>query len=469
MVAGLIVDQLWRNRWLYAFVTATMVPLWLAFESNSSDSLPINMTAVSLFFVTVLGPVITVATMSIRELRHLPVRNRDLWLAIWVLATVVSPAVLVVTKLIPALLVAALGGSSAMSAETMLLSAVYDFSWAGTMLVVLTMVTYVGPAVARYGAIAAPITVSGTIIGPLACFGLPVVVSRALPAHVSEFTSATTALLLGCLAFTFGGLAWTPRRGVLAGERPRVQRARALRGAETRNRLVDHLTGISRVLVPHLVGTIALTAGIFLVLATYGVFSGSGLWWFVPTTPEIFDPRDVGYRGLTYYVLLPGAVLSMLSVWAPWARLLKVMPLSVRQINALLLLTPFATWTTLWFLGFGAYSVAYGIPPTLRVNLVFGMAGFTALAHAALLRLEGGAGAFWVRAFMGGLIPPLVKAGVSDRPGVQIAFAVTGAFALCLALGVNHHTLTQSTSSSRPYRRPQAPFGFQASSVHGNR
>jgi hypothetical protein len=466
VVTRLVLDQIWRNRWFYAVVTAFLIPLWVAFAATSANPVLINKTTASLFFASVLGPVITVATMGIRELRHLPVTNRDLWRATWILAIVVSPVVLLATKLMSALLVAAFGGSQQMSIEAMLLWAVYDVSWSGTVLVIVTLAAYVGAAVARHRTVAAPVTTAATIVVPMVCIGLPIIVSSALPARVSEFTSATTTTLIACLAITFGALVWTPRRGMLAGERPRSSRAVA-RPRATRTRLVDHLTGLSRVVVPHLVGTVALTAGSCLVLVAYGVISGSGPWWFVPPTPEVFDPRDVGYRGLTYYVLLPCGVVSMLGLWTPWARLLRVLPLSVRQINALLLLTPFATWTTLWLIGVAGYSVIYGTPPTFRVSLVFGMAGVAALAHAGLLRLQEGTGAFWIRAFIGGLMPMAAKAGVSDRPGVRIAFALAGTFAICLAAGINHHTLTQSTSSSRAYRRPQAPFGFP--STHGTR
>ena len=250
----------------------------------------------------------------------------------------------------------------------------------------------------------------------LACFGLPILVSGALPTHVGGFTAATTGMLIAGLAIAFGALAWTPQRGVLAGERGRAQRAVVLpasRDADTA--LADRLTGISRVVVPHLLATLALPVGACLALASYGVISGSGPWWFVPQTPSVFDPADTGDRGLTYFVLLPCGVVTMAGLWTPWARLLKVLPLSVRQINALLLLTPFATWTILWLLGWSAYALAYGTPQTLRVEFAFGMAAIGALAHAALLRFQGSAATVWILAFIGGLMPQLVKVGLRRR------------------------------------------------------
>jgi hypothetical protein len=173
----------------------------------------------------------------------------------------------------------------------------------------------------------------------------------------------------------------------------------------------------------------------------------------------VFDPADSGDRGLTYFVLLPSAVVTMMGLWNPWARLLKVLPLSVRQINALLLFTPFATWTILWLLGWSVYVFTYGIPRTPRIEFAFGMAAIGALAHAVLLRFQSSTGTFWIIAFLGGLLPQLVKVGLRDGTVPQIVFALIGAVALCTAAFVNHHTLTRSTSASRAYRRPLPPFG----------
>jgi hypothetical protein len=214
------------------------------------------------------------------------------------------------------------------------------------------------------------------------------------------------------------------------------------------------------VIVPHLLMTLVLPVGTCLALAAYGVISGSGPWWFVPPAPEVFDPADIGYRGLTYFVLLPCCVVNMVGLWHPWTRLLKVLPWSVRQINALLLLTPFATWAILWLLGSSGYALAYGTPQTLRVEFVFGMAAIGALAHAALHRLQGSTATVWVIAFNGALIPLVVRVGLGDGTAARAVFPIVAASALCAAAFVNHRTLTRSTSSSPAYRRPHPPSGF---------
>ena len=106
----------------------------------------ISITALSLIFAAMLGPMFAIATMGLRELRHLPVTNRDLWRTTWVVATVVPAGVLLATKTISALLVAAFGGSPKVSAEAMLLSAVYDFTWAGAMLPVFPLLVFASAA-----------------------------------------------------------------------------------------------------------------------------------------------------------------------------------------------------------------------------------------------------------------------------------------------------------------------------------
>jgi hypothetical protein len=155
----------------------------------------------------------------------------------------------------------------------------------------------------------------------------------------------------------------------------------------------------------------------------------------------------------------------MQGLWVPWARLLKVLPLSVRQINALLLFTSTATWTILWLAGVFLYSLSYGMPETLRIDFAFALAGFAALANAMWFRFHGGNGAGLIMGTLGGLISPIVKFGLRDGTIADIVFAAVGAIAFCAGAFINHRTLTRSTSSSRSYQRPRR---FQMSTAAGN-
>lgn len=456
MVWRLLLDAMWRSRWMYISGAAMLLPFWHLSGNSRLNALPIDRTAISLITALVVGPMSVIALMGLRALRHVPVTNRDIWRTTWILATVVTAGILLVSKAITVLLVTAFGGDANVSAEALLLSAVYDFVWTGAMLPLFPFIVYAEHPLDYRGTGAKSLVEAVRFVGVLVGFGLPVLASGELPVSVGQFTPATTAILIACLAIAFGTLAWTPRRGLLAGERARTQRTAVLMDAARRLRGVDRLTGISRVAGPYLLATLALPFGGWLALAAYGVLAGSGAWWFLPQTPSVFDPHDTGDRGLTYFVLLPGAVLIMLGIWNPWVRLLKVLPVSVRQINALLLLTPFAAWAILWILGWSAYVIVYGPPETSRVGFVFGMGALSALTHAVMLRAQGSTAWFWMVAFIGGLQAQL-QFGLAD-----VAFALIGVVALGTAAFLNHHTLTRSMSSSRAYGRMQPPFCISA-------
>ena len=466
MVARLVVDELWRNRWVYAALGPCLLVLWLPFVITGLDYLSIRMPVFSLIFAAMLGPITGLATMGLRELRQLPITSGELWRATWVTATIVPTAYLLTTKLISVLLVIAFGGSPKAPVEAMLLSAVYDFAWTGMLLPLFVLPGHLGHALARSGILGASLAsggwlaLAGSIAVLSASVGLPLLAGDSMPARIDAFTQTSTGVLTACLAVAFAALAWTPPRAALIRNRLMPPPPVGLAGSATRIRLMDRLTGLSRVAIPYLLMTLALAAGACFAMALYGVTTGSGAWWFVPERNDLFDPADVGDRGLTYVVLMPVVVVTLLALWTPWARSLKVLPLSVRQINALLIVTPLATWAVLWLVGLTIWSLAYGMPSTLRLDLPFGLAGTGALAHACLLRFQGGAAAFWVAIFIANLASQAMKVGVSDGTAAHVVFAVMGAIAFCTAAFINHRTLTRSTSSSRAYQQPQPPFGL---------
>ena len=466
MVARLVVDELWRNRWVYAALGPCLLVLWLPFVATGLDYLSIRMPVFSLIFAAMLGPITGLATMGLRELRQLPISSGELWRATWVTATIVPTAYLLTTKLITALLVIAFGGSPKAPVEAMLLFAVYDFAWAGMLLPLFVLPGHLGHAVARSGILGASLAsggwlaLAGSTAVLFASVGLPFLAGDSLPARIDAFTPTSTGVLTGCLAIAFAALAWTPPRPALVRNRLMPPPPVVLAEGATPTRLMDRLTGPSRVAIPYLLTTLAVAAGACFAMALYGVTTGSGPWWFVPLRKDLFDPADVGDRGLTLVVLIPVALVTMLALWTPWARLLKVLPLSVRQINALLLLTPVATWASVWFVWLMVWSLAYGPPSTLRLDLPFGLAGIAALAHACMLRFQGGTASVWVTIVIASRLPQVIKVGVGDDTVDQIVFAIVGAIAFCTAAFINHRTLTRSTSSSRAYQRPQPPFGL---------
>jgi len=460
VVARLVIDVVWRNRWTYVLMSPMLILFWLTYVAGGSGAFSIGMPALSLVATAVLGPSLAPVLMGLRELRHLPVTSRDIWRTTWVAAVILAPTFVLVTQTITALLFTVFGARPAVSIETMLLSSVYDVAWAGALLPLFPLSGYLGRALSRHGRAVGALPLASPIALLLGCFGLPMLISDALPTSVAAFTPATTPVLVACFAIAFAALVWTPQRGAPFGERGRPRPAYILATDPMRKRLADRLTGIPRVTVPSLLTTIAVVVGACIALAVYGVASGSGAWWFVPRALDPFDRAYTGDRGLTYVLLVPCGLIAMIGIWTPWARLLKVLPLSVRRINALLLITPFATWVWLWLVGLAVYSLAYGPPPTFRLDLPFGLAGISALAHATLLRFQGRVPGI---AFIGAMLPPLLEGGLRDGTSAQIAFSIIGAIALGVAAVINHRTLTLSTSSSSVYRRPQPPFGMRTS------
>ena len=461
MVPRLVSDALWRNRWGYAVIGLLLMHVWLLFSIGDFNPLPIGFAAISLIATALLGPAFALGAMGLRELRHLPVTTRDLWRTTWIVATVVCCGFLFITKALIFLAVTAFGGTPQVLPEAILLSTVYDFAWAGAVLWTVPSIGLLTHVAEGRGTLTGLLAGAAPIAMLLAGAALPILATDALPTRVSEFTPATMAMLIAGLAIAFRAMAWTPTRGAMAGERAQAGGVRGaiIRHAATRTRYVDHLTGISRVAVPHLTATFTLGILACLAMAAYGAISGLGPWWFVPPTSRAFEAGED--HGLAYFVLLPCMVMVGLGIWMPWARLLKVLPLSARQVNALLVITPFATWTILWVLGWSAYVVAYGTPQTsLGLGFAAGMAAISALVHAALFRLQGGAGPVSVLIVIGVVLPQVVKMGLRDDAASQIVFALISVTALCAAAVINHRTLTRSTSSSRSYRLPQPPFGI---------
>jgi hypothetical protein len=452
VVWRLVVDVVWRSRWIYAMLSPILVSFWLIYVAGGVGVFSLSLPALSLVVTAVLGPMLVPLAVGLRALRHLPTTDRDLWRTTWVAAVIATPAFVLATQMIAVLLVTMFGGRSEAPIETILLSALYDLAWAGALLPLLRLGTNLGLA---FGAV---VGFTDSIAGLLVCFGLPLLLSEALPARLAALTPTVTAVLTGCFAIAIASLAWTPPRRMRSLARVQARRGSDLATGPTRIRLADRLTGVRRVTVPSLLTTVAVVVGACLVLAVYGVASGSGAWWFVPRELDLFDPANRGDRGLTYVLLVPCTVITTIAIWTPWARLLKVLPLSVRQINALLLVTPFATWVWLWLIGLALYSLAYGAPTTLRLDLPFGLAGMAALTQALFLRWSG---RFTGIAGTAAMLPQLLRLGLRDATSAQVTFGVIGAIALVAAAVINHRTLTRSTSSSLVYRRPQPPFGMR--------
>ena len=454
MVRRVVSDVMWRARWIYLTAGGFLMPVWLLYAVVGPDVREMRMTALSLLAAAALGPVMAMTTMGARELRHLPLTRRQLRLATWLVATVIPAVLLAVTKLLTILLVLLFGGRPKVPAEVIVLAGALDSLWTGALLYLwlrLDAVIYAAPDWGRAGwAFGA----AGSVLVIVGGFAAPVALRHVVPMSLDDLTWPVAAMLAAGVAMSVAALRWVPSRGTFAGDRPRTWWHPAATTTSTSTRRIDRLTGLSRIAVPYLLLMLALPVALAIAFAGYGLIVGRGAWWFVPPDGLLVDPAD---GEVSFLVLLPSFVGTMLGAWTMWARVLRMVPLSVRQINALLVLTPFVTCMLLMTLLGVGFGLARGLPVTLRLDLVVGLAGIAAFAHAFMLRYQGSSGSFWVIVLTGGLLSKILEAGIAD--GTHAIFATIGGLAAIAAIGINHATLTQSTSSSPAYRRPPTPFG----------
>jgi hypothetical protein len=356
-----------------------------------------------------------------------------------------------------ALLLTIVGGAANVSTETMLLSAVYDFAWAGCLLPAFPLLGYAANRLSGRGA---ALAVIAAVVVMTACFALPIAVGDALPARAAEFSPLTVTVLTISLAIAFATLAWTPQRDLVraATAKPRSSGV-SVRG-ERHARPIDRLSGLSRIAVPHVFSMFVTPFAVAGVLAAYGFASGQGPWWFVPASPSTIDLSDKGDTALTYVVFAPILAVTISGPWAPWIRMLRGLPLSLRQINGLVVLTPLAVCAGLWLIAIASYTVVYGRPTDLMPGFAFGVAGIAVFTQASYLRWQGGA-ARWTPILGVVVVINLVPMGVGAS-GPRTTFAIIGALALLAGAALNHHTLLHSTSASPAYRKPQPPFGPQS-------
>jgi hypothetical protein len=166
------------------------------------------------------------------------------------------------------------------------------------------------------------------------------------------------------------------------------------------------------------------------------------------------DPNAARFlAGMFVIVAFMGS--SMASVWAPWARRLKVLPLSVTQVNALFVLTPLVTWLVIGLMVLGVHA-ALGLPINVELGplAMLAYAGLCALTQAVGLWLKGSALGQSVSSTAGAVAAVSMAMALFEKPnawtGVLLLLVCVSSMAI--AALINHFILTRSTSSARAYR-----------------
>ena len=372
-----------------------------------------------------------------REYRVLPVTDRDLWVTRWVNAACVVPAALLLVKGVLVGLAAA-DGRTLFAPGTLLLSTLFDAVYAAAFLPVPLWLDAKGPALAkRFGTSAFLVSLTLLLFSMPAAMAAPFFFARSLPEHLDEF-STTGALTLGLgLALAMGALLWTPRNG---GVSMTVREgAAAIPHVPAKPDTGRSLKGIPVVLWSHAKPTF-VAAVLAMSLAAAGA----------PFLP----PRPAPERMVTgMFLAFAFLTISMTSVWGPWTRQLRVLPLSVRRVNALFVLTPLVTWLVVWIAALLVHALlGWPLHVELAPAAILTYAGLSALSHAVGTPLNGSTG--WhslatmlvVVLAVGGAVLLLVK------PDFTFLVMAAGILSFVLAATINHFTLTRSTSSARTYR-----------------
>lgn len=461
MILRLITDAVWRTRLMYLWMFPIVLLLW-AIVAYGDAPIAMGLT-LSLTLAYAFGPIASITAVGLREVRVLPVTNRELWLTTWATSTLVGPLFLLVVQLLAATGVQAITGSTAVTAEALLLSTVYAFAYAGTLLSVGPLLGYASNNIEsrrpRWVWIALTVACFLVFIGG---FGFPWLVAADLPVAIDQFTAPTAMALAACLLVTGGAWAWTPRRGGIVTGNQAARRVGAASTPRRRPRFADRFTGIARIAWSHGSLTVVTSLIVIVAFAAYWALfvSDEGLRAFMqraallPFDSPFQTDRD-DFRGMT--ILVAFMAVAGNGVWNPLARQLKALPLTVREINGLFLATPLATWTLIWIVLIITHRAVTGsFPGTLRLDVLVLAGGTSALGHTLALRFQRGAGVPWI--FMPfGIATSILTKSVGSAPSgwASLALMMTGLTALGLAALVNHRTLTRSTSSANAYQRRQ--------------
>ena len=419
MLARLVFDHIQRN-WRGSALAGLIVALsMLAHASSSADGL--GPATIALGAALFIGPIAAMNLMTQRELRHLPVTNQDLWRLTWTIATVFSSSVVLVSGLVGTLIVGGLGGRSQAAAELSLLFTIYTLSWTGVM---LRLFVWTGYAINAMSGQRLIIRVAVTLAGTLAIGSAlmsPVLLGERLPTRFDALTPAAAAVLVFCLAISAGSFFWTPQRTISTEPSP-PEAKRFSMSSVGQLHVLDRLTGVPRIVIPDFL----------LTLVIFGV-GFAALQVFLSDSDE-----------LASLMVMSGVFMTMRGPWTAWTRLLRVMPISIGQLNALLTLTPAVIWAVLWIIAGAIQTIVGTTSLSVRPAFAFGLAGIAALGNAVLLCFAPGSAGRLFPALLVVVLQVMAHAGSSDTPVARIGLSVVGATALFLAAAINGNTLRQS-------------------------
>ncbi|HVL69858.1 MAG TPA: hypothetical protein VM364_21545 [Vicinamibacterales bacterium] len=405
-----------------------------------------------------------------RPIWYLPVSRRDLWRSAWVMATAGAALLTTTAKLIA---VAILGTTAPYGVATLMLSSVYDFAYAGVGCGLVILATAPLPRQAPWHQMSRLWKAVGEVALPL---GLPVAALGAiytdlLPMRWRDLDVASGSVLAAALAVTVGTYFHTPTPA------PRVPdgsilftRAAAPGGrADTAGRIprlaFRRLTGVPRLLLHEYVWSIAIGAALaaasaLVVLLAANAFDTEEALADVTRAllllPAGTDASRNGYAFNAVALLIWYAffVATLAARFPVMMRHLRVLPLSARQVNLLLVAWPVMIWLTVWIALLALRQAVAGEGLTWgHLALFAGMWGLSALVQSLTLRLRGPMRVFVFSAMAG--VVPLLTLLSSPTPAALGALGLGGLGAAAL---LNHAALRRPST----YRQADPVVGAVA-------
>ena len=423
-----VLDAMRRQPWATVGFGPMLAAMWIAagwFGDAETDLTPMAF-AMSLGWVHMMG---TPRIQFIpRAVWHLPISRRDIGRGRWLVATVFAVAITTGAKL-AAMLFPSVQASFGLPG--VLLSSVYDFAFAGIGYAVAIAASERPPEHGQWRAVRVLVRGTCEAIGPL-LLSLPMLLATVsggrlirlwLPTHWSDLSPRGWTLLVIALAVAIATYFHTPGPPLFARQ---LSPGRHAPSPALVPLAQEALSGLPYLLARETVWTLtigsALTAVALLFAHAFGMTVADG---------EV--------------VLMYAFVLAGLSNRFPdLLPQLRVLPIGVRQLNALLLLWPAFVWTAGWLCCVVVPAMVMNHAAAfLRADVLVALVGLSALAQALIMRLSG-VSRFMLLATTSGLVPlfPILSLAL---PSAAMA-ALVGLVCLTGAAVLNHVMLRHSST-----------------------
>lgn len=425
---------------------------WLGFAPGFANQVGDHPELITWFMAGSMAIAFLMGVMSgdeigCREHRVLPVTDRDLWVTRWLHATVAVPAGLLIFKLVAFVWHWGFhpNDSPLMTVEVLVISTVFDVVFASAMMPVPHLSEQWSNLLVHRRRVGSSLVALALTLAPFGFgFGLPILLARSLPSEFSEFSRLNASVLMVGIGLAIAAWAWTPKRG---GDRllfRDIQKPQTVLPVY-KPRFGDRFTGIQGIGWSHLKTTFVAA------VVAYGIAVISARWF---PDPAGSDPR---FATALFLVFAMMAVTMSSGVWSMWVRHLKVLPISIGQVNCLLVLTPLATWTVITLVPLSVHAVmGWPIREELTPHAALMYSGFTSLTHAMGFRFSGSRPGGSISLMVGVTGAVATAIAFFGRPDVSTRLVVLTIAVSCFLVAalINYYTFTRSTSSARPYRRP---------------